>query len=408
MVRRIYVEKKPPLRQEAAGLLHELRALLGVSGLTELRLINRYDAEGLDEATFQRAVRTVFSEPQVDDAADSLPAGEFTVFAVEPLPGQFDQRADSAAQCIQLLTQGDRPLVRAAKVYLLAGSLSQTDLAKIKHYLINPVECREAALELPETLQIQVSVPGDVETLTGFTALDEAGLAALLGRLGLAMDLEELKFLQAYFRDTEARDPTLTEVRVVDTYWSDHCRHTTFSTHLDQIIMDDPEVQAAYDRYLAAREEVYGKEAAAKRPQTLMDVATIGAKTLKKRGLLGNLDQSEEINACSIRVTATVDGQPQDWLLMFKNETHNHPTEIEPFGGAATCIGGCIRDPLSGRAYVHQAMRLTGCGDPRTPVSETVPGKLPQRKIAQTAAAGYSSYGNQICLAPGPVAELYH
>ena len=408
MVRRIYVEKKPPLRQEAAGLLHELRALLGVSGLTELRLINRYDAEGLDEATFQRAVRTVFSEPQVDDAADSLPAGEFTVFAVEPLPGQFDQRADSAAQCIQLLTQGDRPLVRAAKVYLLAGSLSQTDLAKIKHYLINPVECREAALELPETLQIQVSVPGDVETLTGFTALDEAGLAALLGRLGLAMDLEDLKFLQAYFRDTEARDPTLTEVRVVDTYWSDHCRHTTFSTHLDQIIMDDPEVQAAYDRYLAAREEVYGKEAAAKRPQTLMDVATIGAKTLKKRGLLGNLDQSEEINACSIRVTATVDGQPQDWLLMFKNETHNHPTEIEPFGGAATCIGGCIRDPLSGRAYVHQAMRLTGCGDPRTPVSETVPGKLPQRKIAQTAAAGYSSYGNQIGLATGLVSEVYH
>ena len=407
MVRRIYVEKKPPLRQEAAGLLHELRTLLGVSGLTELRLINRYDVEGLEEDTFRRAVQTVFSEPQVDDAADGLPAGD-AAFAVEPLPGQFDQRADSAAQCIQLMTQGERPTVRTAKVYLLTGALSPEDLERIKHYLINPVECREASLELPETLQIQVGVPGDVEILTGFTALDEAGLAALLSRLGLAMDLEDLKFLQAYFRDTEARDPTITEVRVVDTYWSDHCRHTTFSTHLDQITVDDPDVQAAYTRYLAAREEVYGREAAAKRPQTLMDIATIGAKTLKKRGLLENLDQSEEINACSIRVTATVDGQPQDWLLMFKNETHNHPTEIEPFGGAATCIGGCIRDPLSGRAYVHQAMRLTGCGDPRTPVSETVPGKLPQRKIAQTAAAGYSSYGNQIGLATGLVSEVYH
>ena len=408
MVRRIYVEKKPALRQEAAGVLRELQTLLGISALRELRLLNRYDTEGLDEATFHRAVRTVFSEPQVDDVSAALPAGDCAAFAVEPLPGQFDQRADSAAQCIQLMTQGERPMVRAAKVYLLSGALSQADVERVKRYLINPVECREASLELPETLQMQVNVPEDVETLTGFTSLREAGLSALLEKLGLAMDLEDLKFLQAYFRDTEHRDPTVTEVRVVDTYWSDHCRHTTFSTHLDHVQIEDPDVAAAYQRYLDARAEVYGTEKAAQRPQTLMDIATIGAKTLKKRGLLQNLDESEEINACSIRVTAQVNGKEQDWLLMFKNETHNHPTEIEPFGGAATCIGGCIRDPLSGRAYVHQAMRLTGCGDPRVPVSETLPGKLPQRKIAQTAAAGYSSYGNQIGLATGLVSEVYH
>ena len=410
MVRRIYVEKKPSLRQEAAGLLHELRTLLGISALTELRLVQRYDVEGLDESAFQRAVRTIFSEPQVDDAFAELavPGHPHALFAVEPLPGQFDQRADSAAQCIQLMTQGERPAVRAAKVYLLMGSLSQAELDQIKRYLINPVECREAALDLPDTLRVSAASPAPVETISGFTGLDEAGLAALLDQLGLAMDLEDLKFLQAYFRDTERRDPTLTEVRVVDTYWSDHCRHTTFSTHIDNVRIDHPEVQAAYERYLAAREEVYGPEKAATRPQTLMDIATIGAKTLKKRGLLPELDESEEINACSIRVEAQVDGKPQTWLLMFKNETHNHPTEIEPFGGAATCIGGCIRDPLSGRAYVHQAMRLTGCGVPRVPVDKTLPGKLPQRRIAQTAAAGYSSYGNQIGLATGHVAEVYH
>ena len=408
MVRRVYVEKREPLRQEAAGLLSELRSLLGLTGLTGLRLINRYDVEGLDEQTFRRAVQTVFSEPQVDIAAATLPAGEYTAFAVEYLPGQFDQRADSACACIQLMTQGERPAVRTAKVYLLSGEIPADDVEKIKRYVINPVEAQEASLDEVQTLQMEYDVPAAVRTVTGFTQLDEAGLTALLDDLGLAMDLDDLKFLQAHFRDSEHRDPTITEVRVVDTYWSDHCRHTTFSTHIDNVEILDEETKAAYERYLAARVEVYGEEKASIRPQTLMDIATIGAKTLKKRGLLKNLDESEEINACSIRVTATVDGEAQDWLLMFKNETHNHPTEIEPFGGAATCIGGCIRDPLSGRAYVYQAMRVTGCGDPRTPVSETIPGKLPQRKLAQAAAAGYSSYGNQIGLATGQVSEIYH
>ena len=408
MVRRIYVEKKPGLRQEARGLLHELQTVVGVSALEDLRLLNRYDVEGLDEAAFRRAVGTVFSEPQVDDTAAALPAGDCIAFGVEPLPGQFDQRADSAAQCIQLMTQEERPTVRTARIYLLFGPLTAADVDAVKRYVLNPVECREASLDLPERLAAETAVPADVETVTGFTALDRAGLDTLLARLGLAMDLEDLSFLQAYFRDTERRDPTLTEIRVVDTYWSDHCRHTTFSTHLDHVEINDPAVQAAYNRYLAAREEVYGPEKAAQRPQTLMDIATIGAKVLKRRGLLPEIDESEEINACSIHVAAQVNGKPQDWLLMFKNETHNHPTEIEPFGGAATCIGGCIRDPLSGRAYVHQAMRLTGCGDPRTPVAETLSGKLPQRKLAQTAAAGYSSYGNQIGLATGLVSEVYH
>ena len=408
MVRRVYVEKKPALRQEAAELLNGLRSLLGISALTGLRLISRYDVEGLDEATFQRAVQTVFSEPQVDDTTAALPAGDYVAFAVEYLPGQFDQRADSARACIQLMTQGDRPAVRTAKVYLLSGTMPPADMKKIKHYVINPVEAREASLEPVETLKMEYDIPTFVETVTGFTELSEAGLAALLDKLGLAMDLDDLKFLQAHFRDDEHRDPTITEVRVVDTYWSDHCRHTTFSTHIDKVEILDEATRAAYERYLAARVEVYGEEKAAVRPKTLMDIATIGAKVLKKRGLLTNLDQSEEINACSIHVTATVDGKEQDWLLMFKNETHNHPTEIEPFGGAATCIGGCIRDPLSGRAYVYQAMRLTGCGDPRAPVAETIPGKLPQRKLAQTSAAGYSSYGNQIGLATGIVSEVYH
>ena len=317
-------------------------------------------------------------------------------------------RIQRFAQCIQLMAGVERPLIAYAKVYVLQGQLSQEELDKIRHYLINPVESREAAMDKPETLVRTHETPDHVPTIDGFITMDEKALAALLDELGLAMDLDDLKFLQAYFRDEEHRDPTMTEVRVVDTYWSDHCRHTTFSTHLDRVDVDDPQVKAAYQRYLDARVEVYGQEKAAQRPQTLMDVATIGAKTLKKRGLLPELDESEEINACSIHVPAQVDGKEQDWLLMFKNETHNHPTEIEPFGGAATCIGGCIRDPLSGRVYVHQAMRFTGGGDPRVPFSQTLEGKLPQRKLATTAAAGYSSYGNQIGLATGHVAEVYH
>jgi len=408
---RCYVEKRPGFDVEARGLCHQLQEQLGISSLNSVTILNRYDADQLPRDIYEQAKGIVFSEPQVDRVYDESfpqPDGPHAILAVEALPGQFDQRADSAAQCIQLMAGIDRPLIAHAKVYVLGGELSTAELDKIRGYLINPVECREAGMDKPETLVRNYAVPAQVAVIDGFTAMDEAGLDNLLSQLGLAMDLDDLKFLQAYFRDEERRDPTITEVRVVDTYWSDHCRHTTFSTHIDSVKIDDPAVQAAYERYLAARVEVYGPEKAAQRPQTLMDIATIGAKTLKKRGLLPELDESEEINACSIHVSAQVDGRDQDWLLMFKNETHNHPTEIEPFGGAATCIGGCIRDPLSGRAYVHQAMRVTGGGDPRVPLDQTVPGKLPQRKIAQTAAAGYSSYGNQIGLATGHVAEVYH
>ena len=409
MVYRVCVEKKPGLAPECASLLSDCRSFLNLTGLTNVRIWNRYDAEGMDKDLFDYACTTVFSEPQLDLTSEEADvSGAAAAFAVEPLPGQFDQRADSAAQCIQLLSQGERPRIRTAKVYALYGTLSEADVEAVKRYVINPVESREATLAKPETLAENLSEPKSVASVGGFTAMDEAALTALLSSMGLAMDLDDLKTLQAYFRDEEHRDPSVTEVRVVDTYWSDHCRHTTFSTHLDEITIDDPAVKSAYERYLAAREEVYGAEKAAKRPQTLMDIATIGTKTLKKRSLLPELDESEEINACSIHVPAKVNGEEQDWLLMFKNETHNHPTEIEPFGGAATCIGGCIRDPLSGRAYVHQAMRVTGGGDPRKTLAETLPGKLPQRKLAQTAAAGYSSYGNQIGLATGHVAELYH
>ena len=409
MVYRVCVEKKPGLAPECASLLSDCRSFLDLKGLESVRIWNRYDVEGIDETLFAYATNTVFSEPQLDLTSGEIDAsGAAAVFAVEPLPGQFDQRADSAAQCIQLLSQGERPRIRTAKVYALYGTLSEKDVEAVKHHVINPVESREASLAKPETLAENLTEPKPVASVDGFTGMDESALSALLSSMGLAMDLDDLKTLQAYFRDEEHRDPTVTEVRVVDTYWSDHCRHTTFSTHLDEVSIEDPAVKDAYDRYLAAREEVYGIEKAAKRPQTLMDIATIGTKTLKKRGLLPELDESEEINACSIHVPAKVNGEEQDWLLMFKNETHNHPTEIEPFGGAATCIGGCIRDPLSGRAYVHQAMRVTGGGDPRKTLAETLPGKLPQRKLAQTAAAGYSSYGNQIGLATGHVAELYH
>ena len=408
MVYRVFVEKKAGLDNEAKGLLGEARNLLGIAALENVRLFNRYDAENITEELFGYAVGTVFSEPQLDTASAEIDLPGAYVFAVEPLPGQFDQRADSAAQCIQILSQGDRPTVASAKVYALYGELTEADIAAIKKHVINAVESREASLEKPETLAVEYAAPETVATVTGFIAMDEAALADLLDTLGLAMDLDDLKFLQNYFASEEHRDPTITEIRVVDTYWSDHCRHTTFSTHLDNIQIDDPAVEAAYADYLAARVAVYGEEKAAARPQTLMDIATIGTKYLKKQGKLPELDESEEINACSIHVPTVVNGEEQDWLLMFKNETHNHPTEIEPFGGAATCIGGCIRDPLSGRAYVHQAMRVTGAADPRKPLNETIPGKLPQRKLCQTAAAGYSSYGNQIGLATGHVAELYH
>ncbi len=403
MVYRIYVEKKPGFDGEARQLQNELTTLLGIRSLTGLRLLNRYDVEGISEELFRQCAGTVFSEPPVDDTCSELPAHQGPAFAVEYLPGQFDQRADSAAECIQLISQGERPLVRSAKVYLLEGALTDGEVEEIKKYVINPVEAREASLETRATLQMTYAVPGAVATLTGFNQLDEAGLKAFIAEKGLAMDYGDIKFCQDYFR-SEQRDPTITEIRMIDTYWSDHCRHTTFGTILDDVQIDDAVVQEAFDRYMALREETGRTE----KPRCLMDVATMGARALKQRGVLTNLDESDEINACTVKIKCDVDGEDQDWLFLFKNETHNHPTEIEPFGGAATCIGGAIRDPLSGRSYVYQAMRVTGAGDPLVPVSETLPGKLPQRKLVTTAAAGYSSYGNQIGLATGQVDEIYH
>ena len=403
MVYRIYVEKKPGFDVEANGLKNELTSLLGIKDLTGLRLLNRYDVEGIDEALFNQCVSTVFSEPPVDNTYAELPAAEGVSFAVEYLPGQFDQRAASAAECIQLISQGERPLVRSARVYLLEGALTPEQVAEIKKYVINPVEAREASLETKETLKMDYPVPAAVAVLEGFNQLDEAGLAKFIEEKGLAMDLGDIKFCQEYFR-TEQRDPTITEIKMIDTYWSDHCRHTTFGTILDDVQIDDAVVQEAFDRYMAMRTEL-GRE---NKPRCMMDLATIGAQELKKQGILKNLDESEEINACTVKIKCDVNGKDEDWLFLFKNETHNHPTEIEPFGGAATCIGGAIRDPLSGRSYVYQAMRVTGAGDPLKPVSETMPGKLPQRKLVTTAAAGYSSYGNQIGLATGQVDEIYH
>ena len=402
MVYRIYVEKKPGFDGEAQGLKHELVELVGIKGLTALRLLNRYDVEGIDRDLFEKAIPTVFSEPPVDVTYTELPTAK-TVFAVEYLPGQFDQRADSASECIQLLSQGERPSVRSARIYLLDGELSAEDLEAIKKYVINPVEAREASLDTRDTLKMEFAVPTAVETLNGFCALDDAALENFRNEKGLAMDHADIVFCQNYFK-SEQRDPTITEIRLIDTYWSDHCRHTTFGTILNDVKIDDEVVQAAFDRYMALRAET-GRD---KKNRTLMDLATIGAKALKQRGILQNLDESEEINACTVKIKCDVDGELQDWLFLFKNETHNHPTEIEPFGGAATCIGGAIRDPLSGRSYVYQAMRVTGAGDPLVPVSETLPGKLPQRKLVTTAAAGYSSYGNQIGLATGQVDEIYH
>ena len=423
MVLRIYVEKKPGFDVEARQLLAELRSVVteGLPADMALRTINVYDVEGISEELFEKCIPLVFSEPQVDTASRELPLEgvvlgtpgsdegivktpeNLRVFAVESLPGQFDQRADSAAECVQLISQGERPRVRYAKIYALTGDISDEVLEAVKHYVINPVEAREASLALRDTLASDIADPAPVEVLDGFLELDEEGLKDLIDSLGLAMDFADIAFCQEHFRK-EGRNPTITEIRVIDTYWSDHCRHTTFGTVLDDITIDDAVVQQAFDRYMAMRHELARDE----RPVTLMDMGTIGAKYLKHTGKLTGLDESEEINACTVKVTVDVDGEDQDWLFLFKNETHNHPTEIEPFGGAATCIGGAIRDPLSGRSYVYQAMRVTGAADPTVPVSQTLPGKLPQRKLVTTAAAGYSSYGNQIGLATGQVSELYH
>ncbi|MDD7700930.1 MAG: phosphoribosylformylglycinamidine synthase [Eubacteriales bacterium] len=403
MVNRIYVEKKKGLTAEADSLLCELRDLLGIRSLSALRVVNRYDLENIEPEVFEKAVRDVLSEPQLDTVSTELSSAGQTVFAVEYLPGQFDQRADSAAQCIELLSPGAKPLVRSAKVYLLSGDLTDEDLDKIKKYVINPVEAREASAELPETLSLPVSAPAPVPVLSGFTACTREELADFVARYGLAMDTDDAVFCRDYFKNEEKRDPTLTEIRVIDTYWSDHCRHTTFHTVLEKVTFDDPVIEKTYEDYLSLREKL-----GVKKPRTLMDLATVAVKGLKAAGKLSKLDESEEINACTVKITVEKDGKKEPWLLLFKNETHNHPTEIEPFGGAATCIGGAIRDPLSGRSYVYGAMRVTGAADPLTPIEQTIPGKLPQRKIVTTAAAGYSSYGNQIGLATGVVDEIYH
>ena len=402
MVFRIFVEKREGLANEAKALLSELRNLLGIKGLTGVRMFNRYDVENIAEDLFKDAVNSVFSEPQLDIVTAELPTMGNACFAVEYLPGQFDQRADSAAQCIQIISCGDRPTIRTARVYVLEGDITEGELAEIKKYVINPVEAREASLALPETLATKYDIPTEVATLEGFTALDEKGLAAFITQYGLAMDLDDIRFCRDYFL-TEKRDPTITEIRMIDTYWSDHCRHTTFLTTIDSVTFEDKLLEDTYNEYIATR-----KALGRTKPQNLMDIATLAVRYLKKNGHLDKLDESEEINACTVKMEVEVDGVKEPWLLLFKNETHNHPTEIEPFGGAATCIGGAIRDPLSGRSYVYAAMRVTGAADPTKPVSETIKGKLPQRKIVTTAAAGYSSYGNQIGLATGMVDEVFH
>ena len=402
---RIYVEKKPEFAVEAQSVMSDVKTALRLD-LTNLRILNRYDADKLSREDFSAAVNTVFSEPAVDVVYDELPALEEgdRIFAVEYLPGQFDQRADSCEQCIQILRQGERCRVKNARVYIVSGALTDEDFDKLKSYIINPVESREASLDTVKTLDTNYDIPTTVEELEGFINLNALGLHAFVDKFGLAMDYDDIKFCQDYFRNEEKRNPTITEIRMIDTYWSDHCRHTTFLTNVENVDIKTPYIKDTYDMYLNVREELGRTD----KPVTLMDIGTLAAKKLKADGLLPDLDESEEINACSVKIKVDIDGQLEDWILMFKNETHNHPTEIEPFGGAATCLGGAIRDPLSGRSYVYQAMRVTGAANPLVPVEDTINGKLPQRKITVGAANGYSSYGNQIGLATGHVAEVYH
>ena len=410
-VRRLYVEKKPGFDVEASGLFRELTGNLGISGLEGVRILQRYDTEGIPPADYEKAKVLVFSEPPVDEIHDeAFPLAEHeTAIAVAFLPGQYDQRADSAAQCIQLISLGDRPNVSVARIIVLRGTVSDADLEHIRHHVINPVETHQVSMEKPATLQTIYPVPADVAVAHGFCGWNAGDLSAFVDEMGFAMSAEDLKFCQQYFRSEEKRDPTVTELRMIDTYWSDHCRHTTFLTEIDSVSFPGgpvgTRIEEIWNLYLQTRDEVH---AGKRKPRCLMDLATLGMKALRRKGILDNLDESEEINACSIVVKADVEGRSEEWLVMFKNETHNHPTEIEPFGGAATCLGGAIRDPLSGRSYVYQAMRVTGGGDPTLPFSSALPGKLPQRVIATSAAHGYSSYGNQIGLATGQVSELYH
>ena len=402
MVYRVFVEKKDGLQNEANSLKSEINKILQIKNLENLRIFNRYDVENIDEKLFDYCKKTVFSEPQLDNISYDINVDSDFVFAVEYLPGQFDQRANSAAECIQLISKTDRPTVRTAKVYLLYGNLTESEVAEIKKYVINPVEAREASLDKVDTLKIDYEIPTTVKTLTGFCDLSKDKLDKWAEDNGLAMSFDDIEFCQNYFI-SEHRDPTITEIKMIDTYWSDHCRHTTFLTTIDNVKFEDELLQKAYDDYIETRKELNRTK-----PINLMDIGTLAAKYLKKTGKLEKLDESEEINACTVKIDIDIDGKTEKWLLLFKNETHNHPTEIEPFGGAATCIGGAIRDPLSGRSYVYSAMRVTGAADPTIPVSQTMKGKLPQRKIVTTAANGYSSYGNQIGLATGLVDEIYH
>ena len=407
-VKRIYVKKKEPFNGEAKALLADFQENLSIKTLKNVIILNRYDVQGVTEEIFEQAKNTVFSEPQVDECyVEEYPfEKQDCVFGVEYLPGQFDQRATALEECLQILAGGNRPLARTAKIYVLQGEITEQEAEKIKNYMINQVDSKECLLEKPENLEQKAEVPEDVAIVTGFTEMTKQDAEKFYQKYGFAMDFADLEFCQKYFREEEKRDPTLTEMKMIDTYWSDHCRHTTFLTKLDVLDIKWDLLQKVYEDYLKARDTVYENRKA--KDICLMDIATIAAKELKKAGYLKELDESEEVNACSIKAEILVDGKPEEYLIMFKNETHNHPTEIEPFGGAATCLGGAIRDPLSGRVYVYQAMRVTGCGDPRKTIEETLPNKLPQRKLTNEAARGYSSYGNQIGLATGQVAEIYH
>ncbi|HCQ5683837.1 TPA: phosphoribosylformylglycinamidine synthase [Clostridioides difficile] len=410
MVRRVLVEKREGFDLEAKALKKDLVESLHIDNIENLRILNRYDVEGISEEVYENAAKTIFSEPNLDVVYyEEIPKlNDERVFAIEFLPGQYDQRGDWAAQCVQIVNQGIRPAINTAKVYILSGKITDEEFSKIKDYCINPVDSREASLEKPETLKMETEIPTTVEVLDGFIDLDENGLRTFVSEKGLAMTLGDLQHVQKYFKDTEKRNPTITEIKVLDTYWSDHCRHTTFMTEIENVKIEDGKfndiVKEAYQMYLNSRDNVYVNR---HKDICLMDIATVAVKELKKNGKLNDLDESEEINACSINVDVEVDGKMEKYLVMFKNETHNHPTEIEPFGGAATCLGGAIRDPLSGRSYVYQAMRVTGSADPRTTLEDTLPGKLMQRKITTEAAHGYSSYGNQIGLTTGQVAEVY-
>ena len=399
MVKRIFVQKKEGFNVEAKEILNDLRENLGLTNLENLKILNRYDVEGISDEVFEKAKNTIFSEPQVDICFEEEYSKnpDEIIFGVEFLPGQFDQRANSLSECLQIISGGERLNTKSARIYVLTGNLSKEEVEKIKKYVINSVDSRECSLDKYDTLETNIEEPADVQIVEGFISMNDENVKEFYEKYGFAMDYDDLKFCQKYFRDEEKRNPTMTEMKMIDTYWSDHCRHTTFMTKFEVVDIKWDLLEKVFEDYQKSRDYVYENKKA--KDICLMDIATIAVKELKKQGVLKDLDESEEINACSIKAEIEVDGKKEDYLIMFKNETHNHPTEIEPFGGAATCLGGAIRDPLSGRVYVYQAMRVTGCGDPRIPIADTMPNKLPQRKLTNEAARGYSSYGNQIGLA---------